>query len=142
MEACSSFFLPRLIGYSKAMHLITTGGVYASTSGLFGDLFSELVSPEKVLPRALEIAEEVAANTSTVSTCVMKDMIWRGPDSAEGTQLLQSRILMDLFAGRDKKEGVESFLQKREARFTGTLDKDAPSAWPWWTPIDTAKPKL
>jgi enoyl-CoA hydratase/carnithine racemase len=55
MEAISSYFLPRLIGYSKAMHLVTTGAVYPSTSSLFHELFSEIVEPGDVLPRALEL---------------------------------------------------------------------------------------
>src|SRR5260370_674114 len=87
-ELEQSFNLPRLIGYSKAMHLITTGAVYPSTSPLLSELFSEIVEPEEVLPRALEIADEIAKNTSTVSTHVMKDMIWRGPETSEETQLL------------------------------------------------------
>jgi len=137
MEACSSFFLPRLIGYSKAMHLVTTGAVYPSTSPLFDGLFSEILEPENVLPRALELADEISKNTSTVSTLLMKDMMWRGPSTAEETQLLTSKLLKELFEGRDKQEGVDAFLEKRQADFRGTLDEDAPSAWPWWKPIDT-----
>ncbi len=97
MEAMSSYFLPRLIGYSRAMHLITTGAVYPSTSPLFQNLFSEIVEPSEVLPRALELADDIARNTSSVSTHLMKDMIWRGPDNAEEAHLLDSRILVELF---------------------------------------------
>lgn len=45
-------------------------------------------------------------------------------------------------ACRDNKEGVQSFLEKRPPKFSGTMDNDAPAAYPWWNPIDTAgKPK-
>jgi len=141
LEACSSFFLPRLIGYSKAMHLITTGSVYPATHKLFEELFSEVVEEGRVLERAIEIAEEVAGNTSLVSTTLMKDMMFRGPATVEEAQLLTSKILMGVFAGRDRDEGVNSFMEKRKADFKGTMEKDAPDAWPWWLPVD-AKPKL
>ena len=140
MEAASSFFLPRLIGLSRAMHLVTTGAVYPATDPLLAGLFSEVLPPEKVLPRALELAADIAANTSAVSTHVMKDMMWRNPGTAEGTHLLDSKILLELFDGKDKKEGVDSFLQKRAPRFEGNMLDNAPSVWPWWEPVDTKAP--
>ncbi|PSK48675.1 3-hydroxypropionyl-coenzyme A dehydratase [Elsinoe australis] len=142
MEACSSFFLPRLIGHSRAMHLVTTGATYLASNKLLEHLFSETMDrPEQVLPRALEIAEEVAGNTSLVSTAVMKDLMYRGPPSAEQTHLLDSKVIFDLFTSKDNKEGVTSFLEKRPVKFTGTMENDAPKAWPWWDIIDTV-PRL
>ena len=141
MEAVSSFFLPRLIGYSRAMHLVTTGSVYPSTDPLLRELFSEVLPTDQVLPRALELAADIAKNTSAVSTHLMKDMIWRNPGTAEETHLLDSRILIDLFNGKDKQEGVDSFLEKREPKFEGSMEKDAPSIWPWWKNIETAVPE-
>ena len=140
MEAASSFFLPRLIGLSKAMHLVTTGSVYPSTDPLFRELFSEVLPPEKVLPRALELADEIAKNTSAVSTHLMKDLMWRNPGTAEHTHLLDSKILHELFDGKDKKEGINSFLQKRPADFQGNMLDNAPNVWPWWDPVQTKAP--
>ncbi|KAF2150819.1 enoyl-CoA hydratase/isomerase family protein [Myriangium duriaei CBS 260.36] len=146
MEACSSFFLPRLIGWSRATHLVTTAATYPADHKLLDQLFSETLDrAEDVLPRALEIATDVAENTSAVSQAVMRDLMWRGPLSAEQTHLLDSRIIFDLFTSKDNKEGVQSFMEKRAVKFTGTMQNDAPSAWPWWDYIDTAqrlKPKL
>jgi enoyl-CoA hydratase/carnithine racemase len=142
MEACSSFFLPRLIGTSRALHLTTTGGVYPSTHRLFDGLFTEIVAPEEVLPTALKIADEIATNVSGVSARVMKDMIYRGVSSPEEAHLLESKIFWDLFTGKDAKEGMKSFLEKRNPDFTGTMEKNAPKVWPWWTPVDIARPKL
>lgn len=140
MEACSSFFLPRLVGTSRALHLTTTGAVYPASDKLLDGLFSQVVAPEDVLPTALKTADEIAGNVSIVAARIMKDMMYRGPGSPEEAHLLESRIFHELFKGKDSKEGVDSFLQKRSPDFKATVDKDAPSVWPWWDPVDV-KPK-
>ncbi|KAE8450619.1 hypothetical protein EG329_005963 [Mollisiaceae sp. DMI_Dod_QoI] len=142
MEAASSFFLPRLIGFSRAVHLITTGKVYRADDPLLRELWGEVVEEGKVLERALEMAEEMSVNTSLVSTRLMRDLMWRGPGSAEEAHLLDSKVLFEVFGGADAREGVESFLEKRKADFKGTMDRDAPSVWPWWELVDTKVPEL
>lgn len=137
LDACSSYFLPRLIGLSRALHLTATGKVYRADHSLLQSLFSEILStPEQTLPRALEIADELAKYSSLVSLKLMRDLMNHGPNSAEETHLLDSRLLHQLFGSRDNKEGIESFFQKREPNFTGNLQEDAPEAWPWWPQID------
>ncbi|KAF7888179.1 uncharacterized protein EAF02_002720 [Botrytis sinoallii] len=142
MEACSSYFLPRLIGLSRAMHLTTTGSIYPSTSPLLSSLFSEIVPPEQVLPRALELANDIAQNTSAVSTAVMRDLMWKGPETAEETHLLDSKILLELFRSGDKNEGIKSMwlYGKRNPEFRDNMQENAPSVWPWWKPVDTKPP--
>lgn len=140
MEACSSFYLPRLVGTSRAVHLVTTGAVYKASDRLLGELFSEVVAPDEVLPRALSIAQDIAANMSPVAARVMRDLIYRGPASPEEAHLLESKVFFDLVQGADSKEGVESFLQKRAPDFKATMETDAPSAWPWWSPVDVTAP--
>lgn len=143
MEACSSFFLPRLVGTSRALHLTTTGAVYPATDNLFNGLFSHVVAPEDVLPTALKIADEITGNVSIVAVRVMKDMIYRGPGSPEEAHLLESQIFHDMIKGKDAKEGIDSFLQKRSPDFKASMDNDAPSVWPWWDPVDIKpKPKI
>ena len=98
MEACSSFFLPRLIGHSRAMQAITTGATYLAGDKIWDGLFSEVVdTPEGVLPKALEVAEDVVRNTSSVSTYLMKELMFRDAGSPEGQHLLDSRIIYELF---------------------------------------------
>lgn len=146
MEACSSFFLPRLVGASRALHLTTTGAVLPAGHRLLDGLFSEVVDdPARVLPAALAAADEVATNVSLPAARVMKDLILRTPASPEEAHLLESRLFYDLSRGRDAKEGIASFLQKRQPELRGTVDEDAPRAYPWWTPVDVkakAKSKI
>jgi enoyl-CoA hydratase/carnithine racemase len=141
MEACSSFFLPRLVGASRALHLVTTGAVYPANHRLLDGLFSEVVAPDQVLPAAMAIADEIAANVSVVAARVMKDMVLRGPASPEEAHLLESKVFFDLFSGPDAQEGVTSFMQKRKPNFQGTMEENAPGAYPWWEPMDVTAPK-
>ncbi|OJJ39895.1 hypothetical protein ASPWEDRAFT_37766 [Aspergillus wentii DTO 134E9] len=143
MESASSYFLPRLIGYSRAMYLVSTGAVLPPTSKHFGSLFSEtLPEASQVLPRALALATDMAENVSPLASSLNRDLMWRGPDSPEEAHLLDSGILLHMFQGRDQREGVAAFLEKRKAKFQANFDEDAPVIYPWWkeTHID-ARPK-
>jgi len=137
MEAASSYFLPRLIGMSRALHLLTTGLVYSSTDPLLRDLFSEVIEKEKVLPRALEIAVDVAENTSGVVGFMNREMMWHGKGSAEEQHLLDSKIVYENKGSKDREEGVKSFLEKRQARFESSMVHDLPRTWPWYSRVDT-----
>jgi enoyl-CoA hydratase/carnithine racemase len=133
MEATSSFFLPRILGAGRALTLVTTGATYKPDHHLIRDLFVDVVDPDQVLPRALELADEIATNTSSVSTKAMKDMLYRGAQSPEEALLLESRVFFDLFRGADAREGIVSFLEKRPPKFDGVWEKERPFVWPWWS---------
>lgn len=138
MEACSSYFLPRLIGFSRALHLTTTGLTYSATDPLLRELFSEILpTPQKCLERALEIADDVAKNTSLLSSYLMKEMMYRDMGSAEGQHLLDSRLISAMYVGPDCVEGVQSFFGKRPGKFIATLEENVPAAYPWWQQVNT-----
>jgi len=139
-EACSSYFLPRILGAGRALTLLTTGAVYETSHVAVRDLFAEIVAPERVIPRAVELAREIADKTSGVSIRSMKDMIYRGaPDTPEEAMLLESRVFFDLFRGRDSTEGIRSFLEKREPKFEASWERDRPTTWPWWEETEKEK---
>ncbi|KAE8150351.1 ClpP/crotonase [Aspergillus avenaceus] len=140
MESSSSFFLPRLIGYSRAEYLVTTGRLLPPTSRHFGSLFAETCpSAGEVVARALELAGEVAENASSMALHLNRMLMWRNPGTAEGTHLVDSVVIYHMFHGRDMQEGARSFLEKRKPDFKATLEDDAPPNYPWWREIDTGR---
>lgn len=90
-----------------------------------------------MLARALAIAEDVARNTSSVSNYLVRELMWRGPDNAEATHLLDSRVLYHVRSSADNAEGVRAFMEKRDAVFKDTMSRNAPAVFPWWTPVLT-----
>lgn len=100
MEACSSYFLPRLVGFSRAMYLVSTGAVFPPTSPHFGGLFNEtLPEASMVLPRALEVATDIAENVSTLAGYLNRSLMWRGANSPEEAHLLDSSVIYHMFNG-------------------------------------------
>ncbi|OAA65978.1 Crotonase, core [Niveomyces insectorum RCEF 264] len=133
MEACSSYFLPRLVGTAAAVYLTTTGAALPATHKMLAPLFAETVAPAQVLPTALGIAADIAAHTSPVSTRLMKDLLYRGhPATPEEAHLRESSLLFQRFHSRDLAEGVASFKARRPPQFTDTMADGGPVDWPWW----------
>ncbi|KAJ5623879.1 hypothetical protein N7510_000188 [Penicillium lagena] len=140
MESCSSYFLPRLIGHSNASYLVSTGGVFPPNSKHFGDLFNEVLpDPSQVLPRALELASEIADNVSPTSQYLNRALLWRDTGSAESAHLVESKMIFHTFGSADQKEGVASFFEKRKPSFRANLDDNPPPNFPWWTDVDTGR---
>src|SRR6187402_2271422 len=101
MESASSFFLPRMVGYSRATYLLTTGKTYPAESKYLDGIFSEIVAePKDVLPRALELAQELVQEVSSMAAYLNRQLIWRNAASAEEAHLVDSPLLFDMFGGR------------------------------------------
>lgn len=124
---------------SRALHLLTTGATYLASDPLLSNLFSKILpTPKETIASALEIAEEIVASTSTVSTKVM----YRGPGSAEEAHLLESKLFLGMLMSKDSAEGMKSFMEKRDVDFKGNMKHDAPVGWPWWEFDGALEPKL
>lgn len=133
-EACSSWFLPRLVGISKATEWCFTGRVFGPDEALAGGLVRSVHAPDDLLPAAYALAGEIASNTSAVSVAVTRQMLWRmlGADHPMEAHVVDSRAIWELGKGKDAREGVESFLEKRPATFSASPTTDMPDFVPWW----------
>ncbi|MGD9073753.1 MAG: enoyl-CoA hydratase-related protein [Desulfobacteraceae bacterium] len=133
-DACASWFLPRIVGISKAAELVYTGRVFRAAEEAHSGLFNWVVPHDEVLTKAMSIAKEIAENTSAVSVALSKALLWHGLGEADpqSVHLIDSRCFY--WAGRQKDayEGVESFLEKRPPRFTLRVSSDMPDFYPWW----------
>jgi enoyl-CoA hydratase/carnithine racemase len=134
-EACSTWFLPRLVGIAQAAEWAYTGRVFSAEEARAGGLVSRVVAPEALLGTARELAREIADNTSAVSVALIRQMLWRmlGADHPMEAHRLDSLGMWHTGRSADAREGVTSFLEKRPPHFTGRPSKDMPPFYPWWT---------
>jgi enoyl-CoA hydratase/carnithine racemase len=114
-EACSSWFLPRLVGISTAAEWCYTGRVFPATEALERGLVRSVHPAGDLLPAAYELAREIADNTAPVSVALTRQMLWRmlGADHPMEAHRVDSRGIQSRGASADAREGVESFLEKR-----------------------------
>ena len=133
-EACSSFFLPRIVGISQALEWCYSGRVFPAEEALAGRLVRSVHAKDDLLPAAHAIAEDIRANTSAVSVALIRHMMWRmlGADHPMEAHKLDSRGVYYTGRSADAREGVESFLEKRPAEFPGKVSRDMPEFFPWW----------
>jgi enoyl-CoA hydratase/carnithine racemase len=134
-EAASSWFLPRVVGISQAMEWVATGRLFPAEEALAGRLVSRVVSHDELLPTARALAREIADHTSGVSVCLARQLLWKmlGADHPMEAHKLDSRLIHAMGASADAYEGVQSFLEKRPARFTMQVSRDLPDVYPWWS---------
>src|SRR6478609_1331815 len=76
-EACSSWFLPRVVGISQALEWTCTGRIFSAQEALAGRLVKQLYKPDELLPAARALAREIADNTAPVSLAITRQMMWR-----------------------------------------------------------------
>lgn len=133
-EACSSYFLPRVVGISQALEWCYSGKVFDAQEAYEGGLIRKPLAPEELLPRAREIAREIVENTSSVSVTLIRHMMWRmlNADHPMEAHKIDSRGIYHRGKSPDSKEGVESFLEKRPAVFPDKVSADMPPYFPWW----------
>jgi enoyl-CoA hydratase/carnithine racemase len=133
-EACSSWFLPRVVGISRAMEWTATGRVFDTAEALAGGLVRSIHEPDELLPAARALAAEIAANAAPVSVALTRRMLWRllGADHPMDAHRVDSRAILARGRSADTREGVESFLAKRAAVFTDKVSDGLPDVFPGW----------
>src|SRR6266481_5115835 len=133
-EACSTWFLPRLVGISQAAEWVYTGRVFSAEEALAGRLVSRVVGPDALLSTARLLAREIADNSSAISVTLARQMMWKllGADHPMDAHLLDSQAMFWTGRSADAREGITAFLEKRPARFPLRPSADLPPFYPWW----------
>lgn len=136
-EACSSWFLPRLVGISQAAQWCYSGRVFGAAEAAAGGLV-QLVPDDQLLARATEIAREIAVHAAPVSVALTRQMLWRGLtfDHPMQAHRADSRAIQALGRMADAKEGVTSFLEKRDPQWSLRPSTDTPDIFPFWDEPD------
>jgi enoyl-CoA hydratase/carnithine racemase len=135
-EACSTWFLPRLVGMARAAEWVYTGRVFDAEEARAGGLVSRIVAPEALMPAARELALEIARHTSAVSVALSRHMLWKmlGAGHPMDAHRLDSKAMAWTGRSADAYEGVAAFLEKRPAHFPLRPSVDMPPFFPWWPP--------
>jgi enoyl-CoA hydratase/carnithine racemase len=133
-EACSSWFLPRVVGIGRALEWSFSGRVFGAQEALAGGLVRSLHEPAQLLPAAYSLAREIADNAAPVSVSLTRQMMWRmlGAEHPMEAHRVDSRAIHSRGRSADATEGIQAFLQKRPASFANKVSADMPSFYPWW----------
>jgi enoyl-CoA hydratase/carnithine racemase len=133
-DACSSWFLPKIVGISSALELTYSGRIIDASEALKLNLVSSIHDSENLLDYAIDFAKNMVKNSAPVSIALTRQMLWR---SLEGSgpydaHIVESKAIDSRGASKDAKEGVSSFLEKRAAEFKNQVSSDMPEFFPWW----------
>ena len=133
-EACSSWFLPRIVGISQALEWVLSGRLFSVDEAVSRGLVRSSHAPDQLLPDARDLATEIADNTSAISVALARQMLWRmlGADHPMEAHKVDSRAIYHTGKSADASEGITSFLEKRPPKFTDRPSIDMPQFYPWW----------
>jgi enoyl-CoA hydratase/carnithine racemase len=137
-EACSSWFLPRAVGISRAMEWVATGRVFGAQEALDAGLVRSVHPAGELLDAARSLAREIADNTAPVSVALARKLMWTmlGAEHPMIAHRADSRGMFYRGQSADAQEGVTSFLEKREPRFPDRVSDGLPDVLPGWSAPD------
>jgi enoyl-CoA hydratase/carnithine racemase len=132
-EACSSWFLPRIVGISQAMEWAATGRVFGADEALAGGLVRSLHPGDELLDAARSLAREIADNAAPVSVALARRLMWSGLGLSHPMEAhrADSRAMLSRGQSADVREGVTSFLEKRPPSFPDRVSDGLPDVFPW-----------
>jgi enoyl-CoA hydratase/carnithine racemase len=133
-EAASSWFLSRLVGMQTALEWCYTGKVFSAQEAFDLRLVRSLHAPEDLLPAARALAKEIVDNAAPVSIALTRQMMWRMAGAQHPMQAheIDSRAIQSRGQAADAREGVSSFLEKRQPTYPDKVSTDMPEFFPWW----------
>jgi enoyl-CoA hydratase/carnithine racemase len=133
-EAASTWFLSRVVGMQTALEWCFTGRVFNAQEALERGLVRSVHAPADLMPAARALAREIADNTAPVSVALTRQMLWRmaGQDHPMKAHRIDSRAVQARGQSADAREGVSSFLEKRQPVYPNRVSTDMPAFFPWW----------
>jgi enoyl-CoA hydratase/carnithine racemase len=133
-EACSSWFLPRLVGISQALEWAYSADILDAQEALRGGLVKAVYAPDQLLDEAHKLAHRLVDKRSPVAVALTRQMMYRNAAQPDPLAAHKIESLAMFYASiGDGKEGVASFREKRDAAFTAKTSTDMPPFFPWWT---------
>ena len=128
-EACSSWFLPKIVGISKALELCYSGRIIDAQEASDIGLVSHIFEHEEMLDQSIEFCKNLTQGSAPVSVALARRLFWSslGDDGPERSHELESQFISSRGKSSDAKEGVKSFLEKRDAEFPNKVSKDLPN---------------
>ena len=132
-EACSSWFLPRVVGIQKALEWVISGDIFMAEEGEKAGLFHSVHDKGEVLDVARCIARKLIAKSSPVAVALAKQMLWRNPNFSHPAEahVVESKMIYWSNEFWDGKDGFTAFLEKRDPRFETSL-ADVPKQFDFW----------
>ncbi len=131
-EACSTWFLPRIVGLSQALDWMYSADIFDAEQGRAGGLIRSVHPADELLPAAYALARRFTVNRSPVATAMMRQMLYRNSAQPHPVEAHRVESLAMFYASvGDGKEGVRAFLEKRPAQFSATTSRDMPPFVPW-----------
>ena len=131
-EACSTWFLPRIVGMAQALEWTYSGEVFDAQEAKRGGLVKEVYPADQLLDEAYAIANKLAKR-SAVATALTRQMMYRNsalPHPLEAHKI--DSLAVFYISQQDGKEGVQAFLDKRPPEFKSKVSTDMPPFYPWW----------
>ncbi len=131
-EACSTWYLPRIVGMSRALELVYSADILDAAQAHDYGLVRDVVSEEELLPTAYAMARRFTEGRSAVATALARQMLYRNANEPHPLDAHRIESLAMFYTSiADGKEGVEAFLGKRPAQFTSRVPADMPPFHPW-----------
>ncbi len=132
-DGCASWFLPRIIGISKALELCYSGKIIDATEALDIGLLNYLVDEDQLIDKAIELLNTFFDSSAPISVAMTRHMLWSlsADNNPEHAHIIESKLINSRGASSDAREGVMSFLEKRGPNFKNKISSDMPKDFPW-----------